>query len=324
MAKLLLCISILYSIALPISTAQEAGGIPTAIMQSGAGARSQGLGNATVAVFDATPYAYCNPGAMSLIKEKGFNAGGSLLSIDRKEGYLSYKHNIKHRGAFGVSWISRGDLDIDIINSDEKIIGSTSNLFNMIHISASYPVKRTVGIGVSMSILNHKLYKYSSSRKGVLNIGVAYAFNSNVSLGINFRNLAFYNGGIPWQVETGTGFNAVRNFSLPYKGEFGASYKDTLNNKPILISLEEDFFVWYEEVELDILNSKRLKYWYHTDHIGLEIWAYPVLALRAGYDNGRIPIGFGVKKGNNLINYSFCFERNGMGYNHNFEFIWQY
>ena len=327
MGRLLLLVSLLYSISFSIERTEEMGGAPAAIMRSGFGARAQGLGNAFVAVFGPGINPYWNTGAITFQKNSGLESGGSLLSLGRREGYVSYHRSIKPRGAFGLSWLYRGDPDIELIDAKENTVGTTSDAFNILHIGIGYRLLRKVGVGLSINMFNHKLYKYKSSGTGIIDISIASVLNNNWSFGANIKNLTFISGAIPWQVETGTELNYVPKFSFPYELKLGTSYKNKWWNKPFLISIEENFFVWKEEKDSsDPDNYVQSRYWSHTEHAGFEWWLYPIFALRSGYDNGRFPIGIAVKNiiANGEIDYSFCIERNGMGFNHNIELIWQF
>jgi hypothetical protein len=175
-------------------------------------------------------------------------------------------------------------------------------------------------VGGAISIFQNKLYEYNSQGVGLMDLSVFNPWSDHLSFGANVKNINWISGKIPWQVKTDTDLNAVNEFSLPYETKAGACYKNVFKGTPFLVTVEEDLFSWKDEESGEW-------YWDHQEHAGVEAGLSPRFFVRTGYDNGRFPLGISVKNlitGKNSLHYVFSFERNGMGFNHNMEWVWQF
>jgi len=296
-----------------------------AMLLSGFGARSQGLGNATAAIFDHTANPFKNTSGMSFHNGYRIVTGGSILSLGRREGYISYAHQIKPRGTFGIAWFYRGDPSIRLIdNESEKFVGTGSESVNNFNIGLAYRVFKRTAIGATISFYFHNIF-YEPEKKvnifsvGNLNFSLAKIMNKHWTIATTIKNLKFIGETDSWRLPTGFDLEAVQKVRIPYVLNLGSSYRRIFQNREFLVSVEENLFLWEDQ-------DGGLRFWQHTDHVGAEVWLYPRFSIRTGYDDGRFPIGIGIRniiKGSEL-NYAFSFERNSMGYNNNMEWIWQF
>jgi len=294
------------------------GGLPGGMLRTGYGAEGQGMGNATVALSDAVAGMQANPALLALSPQRVLHLGGSLLSLDRREGFAMFMQPIRPKAAIGFAWLYRGDPEFEIIDADETVAGTSSESFNAARVGLAYRPRRTLSLGATLGFFYHRVHEFNSSSVGLLDLGAYWQATRALSAGLAVKNLPILSGKIPWQVPTGTDWNAVADFSLPYHAKLGACYKGLFRNHDYRVALEENLFFWQSASDRWL--------WTHSQHAGVEAWVTPRFAVRTGYDRGRFPLGFGISdilKGLDF-DYSFAFERNGMGLNHTVEWQWDF
>lgn len=331
MGKSWLFVSLLALCAFGIERTELGGEFGNAMLTGSVGARAQGLGNAAAALNDQSANAFINPAAMAFNRRTKLQLGGSLLSLSRKEGYASYSHYLKPRGVFGIAWLYRGDPAVTgLRGTDEEIIGDGSEGINAFHMGFAYPKSKRLSFGASISAYFHSLRvpggDFSVSGLGNLSTGIFYIPRKNLTLSLNFRNLPVLGSTLDWKVPSEYDYETVLQVVSPYNIQMGGAYRTAIAKIPVLLSLEENIYLWYNEPDT-------IKYWYYgnTHHAGIECQLGSRFFVRAGYDDNRFPFGLtitDISKELEMhgrfaadIHYCFAVERNGMGFNHSTELI---
>lgn len=313
MARSLWLVSLFWVVATAMPENVPLGGAPGAMQRAGFGARSQGLGNASVALADPGVGSQANPALLAMTGTRTLRAGGSLLSFDRREAFLVYKQRMRANTAIGGSWLYREIPEFDLVDDNEEIIGTSSESYHAAQIGLAYRPRRTWAVGAAIGYFKQRVHEFNSSAVGIIDLGLCFLPSRKLTAGFALKNLPLLSGNVPWQVSTGTDWNAVADFQLPFHTKTGLCYEGKVKTYAYRIVLEEDVFFWQDQTPRWL--------WAHSEHAGVEAWITPRFAVRTGYDRGRFPLGFGINdiwKGVNL-DYCITLERNAMGLNHSLE-----
>jgi len=289
------------------------GGVPGAMQRAGFGARNQGMGNASVALVDPGSGPQANPALLAMTNSRVLRVGGSWLALDRREAFIVYKQRIRAKTSIGGSWLYRDIPEFDLIDDNEEVVGTSSESFHAAQIGLAYRPRRAWAVGAAIGYFRQSVYKFNSSAVGLIDLGICFLPTRTLTAGFAIKNLPILTGSIPWQISDGTDWNAMTDFLLPYHTKTGLCYEGKLKNHAYRIAVEEDVFFWQNETPRWL--------WAHSEQAGLEAWVTPRFAVRAGYDRGRFPLGFGINDIWKGVNFDYCiaFERNAMGLNHTLE-----
>jgi len=137
---------------LPLKAQAQSGGVES-IFALGAGARSMGLGSATVAMpVDATTL-YWNPAGLDLLQRKNMALFYAPLPMpDAKYNFLGYAHPSLRVGTFGIGWIHADAGEIELRPDPDLPIMTGVSTYSQDEILISYAKEFPFALAVGASI----------------------------------------------------------------------------------------------------------------------------------------------------------------------------
>lgn len=252
---------------LPTPASEADGGYAGAFLRMGVGSQAAGLGNAFTALTNDAGATYWNPAALGLTQNRSFSVAMNLMTLDRKMYFTAYSQPVKKWGVFGIGWLNYGVSDIDgrdelgqktekFDNSEMAFLFSYSNsLFNI------------VSIGANAKYLHHALATHSANGLG-FDFGLKINFKDKILLGIVAQD---YQSRLKW------------NTASKIEEKIPLNIRAGLALTPFSFPLT---FV----AEARKNEKQSLKF-----HGGLEYWLLNKAGLRAGYNDGEIAFGAGVR-----------------------------
>lgn len=275
-------ILILYMLFAGIVYAADDGGVPGYFLNQNAGARALGMGGAYVSLANDTSSIYWN------------SAGLNLLS--QNEIYVM--HNMLFEGAryefLGVGFPSYGGINLGLgfiqlfsdggeeTDASNNIIGAFSDVHNAFMLAVGYELGDNIFIGQNIKYIQESLAGDSRSAVSV-DIGLMYKMSDVFRAGLNIKD-AFI---IPLQ---GSGLE------IPVSVTAGLSYG--FFNKVLIVSADADYS-----------SKKDIKL-----HAGAEYSLLKNIALRGGWNAGRLTAGVGFKFDPMVIDYAMLNHELGLSH----------
>ena len=208
------------------STIYAADSYPNSKMRTPVGSHSQSLGGITV-LPDAQSPMY-NP-SYTVAKRK-VSLFGSTLTNNREEVGANFSSVVRNRLGVNVTYLYRGERNIDIYDNDEVLIMSTNDVSHFVNVGASYVMFRTKRKGaltVGLGLLISKEYVMDNIEtenpiKGG-SVGVTFK-KSDLELAASLLNIGAKN---EWASSTTKGEEVskdIRTDDIPIKGIVAAKY----------------------------------------------------------------------------------------------------
>ena len=199
---------------------------PNSKMRTPVGSYSQSLGGISV-LPDAQSPMY-NP-SYTVAKRK-VSLFGSTLTNNREEVGANFTSGVKNRLGVNVSYLYRGERNIDIYNNDEVLEMTTSDVSHFVNVGASYVIFRTKKKGsltAGVGLLISKEYVMDNIEtenpiKG-LSLGTTYKKN-DLELAASLLNIGAKNDWASSTTKNDEVIKDIRTDDIPIKGIVAAKY----------------------------------------------------------------------------------------------------
>lgn len=294
MRKVLIC-SFLICLGLVISSG--AATISFNPAESGAGARTLGMGGAFAGLADDASAIFVNPAGIASLPELRLTSMYSTLLND--ESYLVLGGTNRYAfGDVGLGYINVASPNIPIyqwIGGVPTIVGYTNYSSGTLYLSYAKHLQEHLLVGGSLKIFTQGFsgggatYESTSGTGLDLDLGVKYWAQPWLSLGLSLQNLlpASLGGKFSWKNGQEEGIPVVAKAGLALD-LFG---KKALRPADAEVTLLLDYDDYRESEAIT--------------HLGMEYRPLPLLALRLGSNNGNLAIGLGYKYAGFDFDYAY-------------------
>lgn len=251
----------------------------------GVGARALGLGNAAVA-FPSDPSAfYWNPAGMAVVEQKALGLSLTTFFEGTQYNFIGYVHPTIAAGIFGlgVERIGTGGIrHTENVRGMPVDMGELSYWWGKLTISYAVTVIKRLTVGINFNMNRQVLGFYSTNGFGA-DFGIHYAFPQKGIMRNLFIGCAMSNALQP-RLKLGTVAEII-----PYNIRAGLAK---------LI-----FFREHKDRCLFLVDFDKGKYKKLRSHLGTEYIWKGLLSLRAGFNNGEITFGGGLRYNNFQLDY---------------------
>lgn len=280
----------------PSAWADEEGGQPSAMLDWSVGARAVAMGSAFAATAEGPTGTWWNPAGIANSKQDAVEMALRRMSFDRQAGYINYIHPFgREEAAMGISWIYAGVGDVFSRDIDGQIgeqISDYSNAFAFTFARrfTERGAPTVISLGVNLRYAQH-------------NIANINAYTVGFDLGAQLKHRMLKRGmtadQIPNELRLGVAVQRL-NQKYPwttsdYWNEQGESNGSTFDEKFPLIVRGGGAALFLNGRALGEVDVKFDSKQGATLHVGAEGRPHPLLAVRAGLDNGRPTFGGGVE-----------------------------
>jgi hypothetical protein len=275
--------------------AGDAGGQPGAMLAWSVGARPVAMGGAYVAVAEGPSAFWWNPAGVSQGRQRGFEAALRTMSFDRQAGYLSVVLPFsKEEAAMCLSWVYAGVGDVYSYDIDGYAGEKISDYSNAVALAFArrFSDKRSplaLSIGVNLRYLQHNI-------AGIDAYSIGFDLGSQVRYQLPRSSMA---DTLPPEIRFGLSVSRV-NQKYPWStGEYwigqGESNGTDIDERfPILLRIGTAGIGWQRRVlvafDLEVDEAEGAAW-----HLGVEGRPLPLIALRAGLNDGDIALGAGFE-----------------------------
>lgn len=279
-----------------VRAADESGGQASAYLEWGVGARPVGMGGAFTAVASGPTGFWWNPAGVSQERERGFEAALRKMSFDRQAGYAVLLYPVgTEEAAVALSWVYAGVGDLFEVDLDGYRGDQISDFTNAVGFTFgrrfSPPHSRLAfSLGVTLRYVQHNIANIS-----------AYSIGFDVGAHARYQLRPAYYSEESAPPELCFGLAVQRlNQKFPWtttdywarQGEdAGSSFEDAF---PVLVRFGVAATLMKQRLTpaIDIVvDEKQGATW----HVGAEGRPHPLLALRAGLDDGDPAFGVGLR-----------------------------
>ncbi len=293
--RVLLCTVVVSSFAVHV-WAEEDGGQPGAMLDWSVGARAVAMGSAYTATAEGPTGTWWNPAGIAQTRDDALEMALRKMSFDRQAGYVNFIHPFgREEAAMGLSWIYAGVGDIFARDIDGQIGEQISDYTNAFAFTFARRFTErnspmAISLGVNLRYVQH-------------NIANINAYTVGFDLGAQLRHRLYKRGmtpeDLPNELRLGVAVQRL-NQKYPwttgeYWNEQGESNGSNFDEKfPLIIRIGVAALLLQGKAlgSLDVkFDAERGA----TFHVGAEGRPHPLIAVRAGVDDGRPTFGGGVE-----------------------------
>lgn len=319
MMKTLAIMALALGCTVPALASKKAalGGFDGFVERMGAGTRELGRGNTGTADTASMPGAYWNPAILGFRQNINYTLNAEKRDLDRMGGALGIETPVGKRMGVGFAMLYRGDLDFEVIDDDDKTMGTASPFFSMMYVGFSYRATRrdAFGASLSMSYDNMDIAEYFDDVKLVdgfsspitINLGWLRQWNDKWSSSVVIRNLSFSeNLSARWTKNPSTDNRVASSEGLrPKVLQVGLGYRSKVMGKPV--------YAWMEALDYQIADTllafdPDLHVW--TGRVGFECEIIPDGTVRVGTDDLNMMLGLGYKFRIRIGKKKYLFDAN--------------
>lgn len=285
----------------PVLAAKKSrvGGFDGFVDRMGASARELGRANTGSADTSAMPGAYWNPAILAFRNSIAYSLHAEKRDLDRAGGSLGLEGKIGSRMGVGAAVLYRGDWDFEVIDEDDKTLGTASPMFTMMYLGFSYRLTRRDAFGVSFVMSYDNLdvaqfYDDADFEDGyrspvTFNVGWLRQIDSKWSVGVTVKNLSFSKNLSATWTKTSNAEISSEGFR-PKTLQVGVGYRSKVLNR--------NANLWLEAI--DYMMSKAFISCDPDEHVwtarlGAEYEVIPNGTIRAGVDETNFTAGLGYK-----------------------------
>jgi rhodanese-related sulfurtransferase len=273
------------------------GGYAGAFQRVGLGARALGMGGAFVGVADDATAGFFNPAGLVQIRMRTFGAFFRKMTLDRRVSYVIYCQPMREEATISLSWTNAGVTDVVGRNENGEITEEIKNYENAVELFFGRKIIKELAVGLRIGYIQYNLADINAYGVG---FGLS-AFGKPIEklrVGAAVENLGMkysWASGEYWKKFDLLGSSSKDEF--PINLRFGASY--LLLKDRILVSSEID------------KNGKQKE----KIHLGTEGWILEKLAARAGYDQGSLTLGMGLrqKMRSTILSFDYAYVSSRVG-----------
>ncbi|MCX7996060.1 MAG: hypothetical protein N3A65_09905 [candidate division WOR-3 bacterium] len=254
----------------PVSLFAQDGGLPGAVLNYGMSPRTTSMGKAFTGLADDAEAVYFNPAGLAQLYSH--NIKSSYLELyGHQLGYLAYALPTRRFGNFGVNIIHLRSKGIDSRDINMNPFGSYYFAQSCILLSYAYPASNILCLGGNLKFFTSKIAQYGAIGIGG-DAGIFLFPRQNYTLGVSVQNLL---GPNLQHLENGE----TEEFPVTFR--FGGAAK-LYQGRAIIVA----------DLTKNILEYSGVK-----PHLGFEfIPVYPILILRAGFDENTLNAGLGIRR----------------------------
>jgi len=274
----------------------QSGGLPGSFLNLSLGARSVGMGGASISLVDDATSVFINPGMLGTLYDVQFNTTLGKFQFDRNYYDLSLAYPLGALGNFGMGW-TQFSID-DIVGRDKD--GYTTHTFSAVQSAFVFGYSRMIGnrfsLGVSAKYLRHSLEGYSAN--GVtFDFGTAFFLGDFITIGGAVKNIS---SSLKWNTRSGL------EEKLPMAIGLGVSYFDPFGIPNITLASD-----------LNLVVGEFAGY-----HLGGEYVFKDLLIVRGGYFENGLTFGAGVMYGGLKLDFAYSPETFGNASRLHFTLNW--
>ncbi|HEX9751546.1 MAG TPA: hypothetical protein VGB22_09720 [candidate division Zixibacteria bacterium] len=304
--------------------ADESGGQASAYLEWGVGARPVAMGGAYSAVADGPTGFWWNPGGLSQVRQPTIEAAMRTMSFDRQAGYgvLAYPFS-REEAALALSWIYAGvgdlfEYNLDGVRGDQISDYANAVAFSFARRFTDEHNPLALSLGLNVRYVQHNI-------AGIDAFSVGFDLGTHVRYRLRGRYVDV-EGDNPPEVMFGLSVQRI-NQKFPWttsdywvpRGEGGASFEESF---PFLVrgGTAARFMQGRGLVAFDLsVDEKQGAEW----HVGAEGQPHPLVAIRAGLDNGDPTFGGGLRPKINkrwelIFDYAFAIQPDAIDAEHIF------
>lgn len=284
-----------------VSLHAQTGSAGLSFLKTGVGARSFGMGEASVASAADPSSVYYNPAALTLV-----NAPQILLMHQAwiQDAHTEFIGATTSAGALhlGLGVVSAAVDDIEVRTVPGEAQSTFSSRNASIGLSAAVDLSSELSVGATGKMLYEKIFVDEATGFAV-DLGGIYRFDSSLTFGASLSNLG--------------SMNELRNeaSTLPTIFRAGGSYRTPLQAIDAMLTTSADI------VSIGSEGKTHL-------HLGAEAEYRRLFALRAGYQSGydsrSIALGFGLRQGMLRFDYAFVPFSRDLGSTHTLALLFSF
>jgi len=209
---------------------------------------------------------------------RAFGAFFRKMTLDRRLSYVTYCQPIREEATLSLGWTNAGVTDVVGRNENGEITEEIKNYENAVELFFGRKIIKELAVGLRIGYIQYNLANINAYGVG---FGLS-AFGKPIEklrVGAAVENLGMkysWTSGEYWKKFDLLGSSSKDEF--PINLRFGASY--LLLKDRILVSSEIG------------KNGKQKE----KIHLGAEGWILEKLAARAGYDQGSLTLGMGLRQ----------------------------
>ena len=198
-----LCLALLLA-AIPAGAVDRA----AAFLETGAGARAAGLGDAYSAAAEDPSAAFWNPAGLARVRRWQANAALQPMSLGRRQSSVSAALNVRGDLAFGGTWVHAGVEGLEGRTSSGARTGSMDDAENAVCVGVARTLNRGLAVGAAMLIVDQRLalpaglgWPDATASGHGFGLGLQWRLGNRATLAAAARNLG---GNLQWQVRRGS------------------------------------------------------------------------------------------------------------------------
>jgi len=236
--------------------------------------RANGMGNTFTGISDDLSSLIYNPAGLSLIEHRAANFYHSdKFGTGINEDYLSFATPFG-RKMFGISYVREAIDDIPIIDASQQISGFLTTKKSMFTGTLSW-LQGNMRTGMTFKMLSTNLGQGFNGDGYAFDIGFLKPLNRKYSLGLLLQD-----------VISDFSWDSGRNDDISMTTRLGVGYKSRL----------EDFKAGFDYIMEQNADS------YFS--FGAEYYVSSIFCVRAGFNDGDISYGFGIKYDEWVFDYA--------------------
>ncbi|MCX5800744.1 MAG: PorV/PorQ family protein [Candidatus Eisenbacteria bacterium] len=260
--------------------ASSVSGGTESIFSLGAGSRALGMGGAFTAISDDATATYWNPAGLSCLGQTGITGFHSLLFEGSSLDFFSIAHPTVRFGGIGFAFLRVGTDGIQAYDDRSRSLGQIGFSQSEMIFSYGRKIPFNVNVGASLKIVNQGMGELSTNGAG-FDVGALYSvpYVKGLALGLAARDVPGAKLKLADRVE-----------NTPRTLRAGGSYRDSLRGgRDVLL------------VGIDVSLPEKAN---TNVSVGGEYVVDQLVALRAGFKEGKLCAGVGVKWRSYSLDYS--------------------
>ncbi|MFQ6604397.1 MAG: UPF0164 family protein [Fidelibacterota bacterium] len=272
-------ILILFLISGLLMAATNIAGYSGSFLRMGTTARSMAMGSAFTAVIDDGFASYHNPAAPALFSRPQVSVIHHALPLDRQLTAVGFGTKLPPAGGVSLALLRTATTGIDGRTSSGEKTGVLTTSEMALFIGFAQQIKPWLAVGANLKIMYHYLPLNADNLKGNgsgFDIGILVRLPKDRQIGLVVQDL---NSGYHW--------NSGNVFAEggPYKDVFPASYRLGISTPIKMFRVTADAGVYMDGgTYLAPLVRAGVEYTYRDQYY-----------MRAGFGNGRVAFGTGLK-----------------------------
>ncbi len=266
------------------------GGYAGSFLLLGLDGRAVGMGQAFVGVADNCGGALWNPAGTIQLQKRTVGASYRKMFLDRGMGWVCYAQPVRDEAAIGLSWINVGVADVVGRDFEGNPTEEIENYQNAVSFNFARKIHEKIFLGLNIKYIQYNLANISAYGVG-FDFGAMGKPTPDLRIGVSVQNVGMR---YSWN-------------SLKYWSKYGEDGKDIKESFPVNYRLGSSYLFLQKNLllafELDKNEKQDPKVFFGSEYNIKKI------ALRAGYNDGALAFGAGIKHflKKVLIHFNYAF-----------------